>query len=206
MLHNFCVTSTGGITPFHDSLEIWLSSSLDKAMSSANIEDVTAPINNLNHDLGPQFKLMAPPEKNRYLATCIYYSHSKMESVFGTALFIRRTTYEVRKEGHTIVSNTCIGSQISVVFHPSQWLLRLGCRTGLRAALQHSAKGWDFTIATTRPVPDDSLVFDLCKAGSVEGVKALFKRGEASPMDIDSRGYTPLHVSFLHLRIRLVVY
>ena len=42
---------------------------------------------------------------------------------------------------------------------------------------------------------EDSLIFEFCSKGNVDGIKSLFSRGEASPFDVDSDGWTPMHVS-----------
>ena len=79
------------------------------------------------------------------------------------------------------------------VLHPANWLLRLGARTGFNGSF--STAGWKHTLETFRAVPDDSLMFEFCADGNIDGIKALLSRGEASVWDRDSFGQTPLHVS-----------
>lgn len=79
------------------------------------------------------------------------------------------------------------------VLHPATWLLHLGARTGFNGSF--STAGWKHTLETFRAVPDDSLIFEFCADGNLDGIKALLNRGEASVWDRDSFGQTPLHVS-----------
>ncbi len=46
---------------------------------------------------------------------------------------------------------------------------------------------------------EESLIFEFCSSGNVDGVRSLLSRGEASPFDTDPEGWTPLHVSRLKL-------
>jgi hypothetical protein len=50
------------------------------------------------------------------------------------------------------------------------------------------------------PVSDDSLIFESCKLGNIDGVRLLLDKGEASTWDTNSQGRTPLHVSFCRHR------
>ncbi|KAI9887118.1 MAG: hypothetical protein M1823_001108 [Watsoniomyces obsoletus] len=43
------------------------------------------------------------------------------------------------------------------------------------------------------PRPDESSIFELCSRGNYEGVKSLLDKGEASPIDTNPDGWTPLH-------------
>jgi hypothetical protein len=96
------------------------------------------------------------------------------------------------------------------VLHPAQWLLRWGVSFGVDMAITKSIHGWKNNIRTFRAVPDNSLIFDFCKTGNTMGVKSLLARGDASPWDTNSLGWTPLHVSLslrlssLHLELKLI--
>ena len=74
--------------------------------------------------------------------------------------------------------------------------MRLGLAYELHLALFHSSRGWKGSLQTYQPVPDDSLIFEFCRTGNVEGVQLLLSRKEASIWDVNSHGWTPLHVSF----------
>ncbi len=81
------------------------------------------------------------------------------------------------------------------VLHPAWWLVKLGLSTGIRATISRSIMGWDYQLRPFQAVPDDSLIFEFCRAGNIDGVRALFERGQASPWDTNFNGITPLHVS-----------
>jgi hypothetical protein len=56
--------------------------------------------------------------------------------------------------------------------------------------------GPQFSLRTFRQVPDSAQCVNYTMDGNIEGLKDLFKRGLASPLDISStRGYTLLRVS-----------
>lgn len=76
--------------------------------------------------------------------------------------------------------------------YPAPWLLWLGVRTGLIGSF--STPGWKHTLEAFRAVPDSSLIFEFCRNENADGIKALFRRREASVWDRDSLGRTPLHV------------
>lgn len=44
-------------------------------------------------------------------------------------------------------------------------------------------------------VPFDSPLFRLARRADIDGVKALFQSGQASPFDVNEFGYNPLEVS-----------
>jgi hypothetical protein len=65
--------------------------------------------------------------------------------------------------------------------------LRIGYRPNL---------GPQFSLRTFRQVPDSAQCVNYTMDGNIEGLKDLFKRGLASPLDVSStRGYTLLRVS-----------
>ena len=52
------------------------------------------------------------------------------------------------------------------------------------------------SMRIARVRPDTSKIFHLATAGDIEGMKAMFARGLASPNDVSySFGYSVLHVS-----------
>ena len=91
----------------------------------------------------------------------------------------------------------------SFIFYPSSWLTRLGLGYGVEASLQNSKGGWKFDFNPIRAVPDDSLIFELCRDGDLMGVNRLLMRRDADLRDTSSRGWTPLHVSLSNTLIRL---
>lgn len=73
----------------------------------------------------------------------------------------------------------------------------MGIRNGLEAVVASGGRSWLFNcnITVTRPVPDDSLIFELCRTGQTRAVEALLEKGMASVVDTSPKGWKPLHVS-----------
>jgi hypothetical protein len=87
-------------------------------------------------------------------------------------------------------------------FHPSHWLIKCGLCYGFNAACMRSTRGLKLTnLEAFRAVPDSALVFELAKLGSLDAMRALFARGEASVLDTDSRGWTPLAWAAYYARV-----
>lgn len=86
--------------------------------------------------------------------------------------------------------------QTSCTVSPAAWLSILGLNWGFHVNLAHSyVKGWKFTVDPFRAIPDDSLIFEFCRAGNLDAVRTLLTKGQASVRDTDSSGKTPLFVS-----------
>lgn len=105
---------------------------------------------------------------------------------------IDRETIRAVQDGE---SCTHYKTTTSFNFHPASWLIKIGFKYGLETMITSSRAGWQYNILSVRAVPDDALVFDFCKVGNVDAVRELFGRGDASVLDVDSRGWRPLHVS-----------
>ena len=121
--------------------------------------------------------------------TEIHHYISATETVFGT-IWLRTSTKKVIahfKAAHVITS---------FVYFPSWWLTKFGFKNGIGVSLSNSAKGWQVSLNPFRAVPDDTLIFDFCKAGNIKAVQRLLSRGDASVQDTSSKGWTPLHVSY----------
>ena len=81
-------------------------------------------------------------------------------------------------------------------FIPPSWLARFGFTYGLSGRISQSPlSGSKVALDVVRSVPDDAVIFDLCREGRIGCVQALLNRGEASAKDVDSQGRTPLYVS-----------
>ena len=81
----------------------------------------------------------------------------------------------------------------TIRFHPSHWLLKCGLYYGLNVAYMRSERGLKLTnLEAFRAVPDNALVFELARWGSLNAMRVMFADGRASPLDTDSRGWTPL--------------
>ncbi|RYP15611.1 hypothetical protein DL765_005590 [Monosporascus sp. GIB2] len=69
----------------------------------------------------------------------------------------------------------------SFIFYPAPWLTRIGLGYGTEANLNYSATGgWKFNITPVRAVPENALIFDLCRRGETQAVKLMLERGDAS--------------------------
>lgn len=63
----------------------------------------------------------------------------------------------------------------------------------MNVAYMKSARGLRLTnLEAFRAVPDDAVVFQLAKLGNLDAIRVLFAHGEASLLDTDSQGWTPL--------------
>ena len=84
---------------------------------------------------------------------------------------------------------------------PPSWLVRFGFSYGLSGCISQSPlSGPTVVLDVVRSVPDDAVIFDLCRIGCIGCVQALLNRGEASAKDVDSKGRTPLYVSLISSR------
>jgi len=110
------------------------------------------------------------------------------------SIWIRTSTLRVSNVG----LNSSIGDLeviTSFIFYPASWFSRTGLRYGTEANFQWSpTMGWKFNVSVIRAVPENSLIFDMCRAGNADGVKLLLSRGDASLKDTSPKGWTPLHV------------
>ena len=82
---------------------------------------------------------------------------------------------------------------------PPSWLVRFGFSYGVSGCISQSPlSGPTVVLDVVRSVPDDAVIFDLCREGRVGCIQALLNRGEASAKDVDSQGRTPLYVSLIN--------
>ncbi|KAH3964989.1 hypothetical protein HBI56_149970 [Parastagonospora nodorum] len=83
----------------------------------------------------------------------------------------------------------------SFSFYPSRWLQLIGIAKGLEVIMASTARSWVFNckLTITHAVPEDSLIFDLCRSGQTRAVEILFSKGLASVMDTSPKGWKPLH-------------
>ena len=79
---------------------------------------------------------------------------------------------------------------------PPSRLARFGFTYGLSGRISQSPlSGPTVALDVVRSVPDDAVIFDLCREGNLGCVQALLNKGQASAKDVDSQGRTPLYVS-----------
>ncbi len=115
-----------------------------------------------------------------------------MGVVLGT-IWVRTSTLHV--EPGSTISDGKFQIITSFIFYPVSWLARIGFHYGMEARLNNSTDGWRFNFNPICVVPDNSLIFELCRMSDVNAVELLLQRGDASIRDTSSKGWTPLHVS-----------
>ncbi|KAI9738729.1 MAG: hypothetical protein M1834_008234 [Cirrosporium novae-zelandiae] len=103
--------------------------------------------------------------------------------------------------GHPFTSKKCneqrcrhrsaSGFQVSYFF-PYWFVVQRGLSVAL-AKCSSMGSDYSMSLKVPRMVPSDAKIFTYCFNGNIEGIKALFDQGLASPMDTDSMtGYTLL--------------
>ncbi|MCJ1307305.1 hypothetical protein MMC25_000951 [Agyrium rufum] len=136
------------------------------------------------------------PSRSSDYFVCITRSHSVTATTFGTISFeLKESQKRIQDLDEPSESSETpqYKRQTTFVFHPAQWLIKLGFQHGLRAAFSKcSALGPNYVVAVTRPVPDDSLIFQFCEDGNLSAVRTLMSRGHASVRDVDSYGRSAL--------------
>jgi hypothetical protein len=136
---------------------------------------------------------------------CPAQSKTSIKDFFGGRIYIQTDTYKVTTtlspSRDALHGYDALEHQTHFIYHPAPWFLRRCFNFGMSALSTKAAQGWQYQIRTIRAVPDDSLIFQFCRSGNLDGIRYLLKRRLASPWDTDSKGWTPLHVSrlFLHL-------
>ncbi|KXX77094.1 putative ankyrin repeat protein L93 [Madurella mycetomatis] len=146
----------------------------------------------------PREQTMHGPRLSR---SRVCHQKSSIGVVLGS-IWIRTSTLKVSEDA-SIVSGR-LEVITSVIFYPCSWLQRFGLQYGTEASLQWSpTAGWMFNISAIRAIPEDSLIFDMCRQGSIDGVKVLLARKEASLKDTSPKGWTPLHFAATHGHVDL---
>jgi hypothetical protein len=84
-------------------------------------------------------------------------------------------------------------TDLTCVVYPKAGGKFLGMSHGMLLSAR-STSGWQFSIQPFRAIPENSLVFEFCRKGNLDGVRTLFQHGEASPWDRYPAGRTPLWV------------
>ncbi len=130
---------------------------------------------------------------------CPYQSTVTVKDIFIGRIRLQTDTYQIRTglstSGESLFSTDLLERETRFIFHPAQWLLRGGLRYGIDVLFTQATQGFTYQLRTLRTVPDDSLIFEFCQKGNLDGIISLFRRKEASPWDVNSYGLTPLHVS-----------
>jgi len=144
------------------------------------------------------------PSASQYRRTQTYMSG--FSSFFGTLYVVSKATLPPQlDDSNDEVEDICPEHfQTTITFHPSQWLLRFGVSFGIQVLLAKSIEGLNCGMTSYRAVPDDALIFELCKQGDNKAIQSLFDSGKASPWDRNRYGETPLFVSLLRFELRQV--
>ena len=149
------------------------------------------------------------------------FTQSTQRSPYRTGLPVRRTIWQDAKVVETFLGTLRLWSRTLLVSNqseepmcseeeghfgyedifrliPPSWLVRFGFPYGLSGCISQSPFSWlKVALDVVRSVPDDAVIFELCREGRVGCVQALISRGEASAKDVDSQGRTPLYVSLI---------
>jgi hypothetical protein len=144
-----------------------------------------------------------PRAKTFVYAESLHYRVRHHASSFRTALghaWVRTTTIYPANNPTSGHSQTVT----SFVFYPTAWLKCLGFQRGLEAIVSSAGQSWLFNcrITVTCALPEDSLIFELCRTGQTRAVQTLFDKGLASVVDTSPKGWKPLHVSILNPGLR----
>jgi nucleoside phosphorylase len=141
---------------------------------------------------GASEAIRSNPDAFRRLQSMRRYHSSSYKTRFGTFV------YQTKVAKQSIIaydeSSMRYKTTTSFIFHPASWLIRIGLKCGIEATAVNSQTGWQYSISPVRAVQDDALIFQFCKTGNIAAVSELLKR-DASVLDVDSRGWRPLHVS-----------
>lgn len=108
---------------------------------------------------------------------------------------VRNSCEAFSHHDHNITHSIESYHETSFILHPAEWLVWLGMKTGLSGTISKSTQGWKNTLRAFYVIPDNSLIFEFCRSGNIDGIRSLLARGDASVWDKNSIGETPLHVS-----------
>lgn len=134
----------------------------------------------------------------RYLPASPVCHRTSATGVFFGSVWVRRSTLICPgKRSAAAEESGQVEVVTSVIFYPAPWLGRIGLGGhGVEAKLYRSAapSEWKFKISAVRAVPDNALIFQMCRQGNIMAVRAMLQGGHASVRDTSPAGWTPLHV------------
>lgn len=120
----------------------------------------------------------------------VCHQKSSIGVVLGS-IWIRTSTLKAEEESNGLAGKLEVIT--SFMFYPASWLTRIGLRYGTEANLQYSqTTGWKFNVTALRAVPENSLIFELCRQGNVQAVQLMLARGDASVKDTTPKGWADL--------------
>jgi hypothetical protein len=116
------------------------------------------------------------------------------------------TSFRYLNDSHPTLEGNSYKIQTKIIVHPSPWVARYLTNYGIHLTIEKSFLGYRAQFSMPRAVSDDALIFDFCRAGYIEGIQTLLVRGEASPLDTNSDGFTPLHVRHFEHAAASIIY
>lgn len=126
-------------------------------------------------------------------------STTSFKDFIGGRIYTQTAAYQVtaKLSSDSDVGHICdlMEHETLFIYHPAPWSLRICFHFGISAIVTKAAQGCKYGIQTFRAVPDDSSIFEFCRKGNLDGVRSLLVGKDASVQDLDSEGWTPLHVS-----------
>jgi hypothetical protein len=131
----------------------------------------------------------------------VRHQTARFRTAFG-CVTVRKTI--IYMQGDADDNNETSQSVTSTVFYPTNWLQCFGVKSGLEAivASGNQRSLFNCRLTVTRAVPEDSLIFKLCKEGEIRAVQLLLSEGKGSVVDTSPKGWKPLHVSAADSEIR----
>ncbi|KAL4884619.1 hypothetical protein BJY04DRAFT_181617 [Aspergillus karnatakaensis] len=127
------------------------------------------------------------------LKTNRFIQSEPRQTLFGTIYIHIQITSRQNADDEEATTRT--ETKTSFLFHPANWLLRLGLKYGLSGLASKNSSTWQYSIRPVYAVPENALIFRFCESGNVDAVRELISGGEASVHDTDHKGQTPLHVA-----------
>ena len=121
-------------------------------------------------------------------------------SVFGTIYLCTNKFYvkdPITAEDSDGEADSSIMIETNFTFYPSRCLMWWGLNYGFQVIISKDSTSWKNSLQTFHAVPDNALIFEFCEQGNVMAVNSLLAKGQASPWDTNSKGWTPLHVSLI---------
>jgi hypothetical protein len=130
---------------------------------------------------------------------CADRSTTSITDFFGGRIYIQTDTYKIvmntSSDRETVDNRNLTEHKTVFTCHSARWLLRRGFDSGIDVLIMKAIQGWQYQMRTFRVVPYDSLIFEFCSNGNLDGLRSLLVRKEASPRDMNSYGWNPLHMS-----------
>jgi hypothetical protein len=100
-------------------------------------------------------------------------------------------TYNASSNNGEVTEKEVLRVEITVV--PFSWLSSRGQVVSIEKVYdQHSRPLWTYTPRTYNILPEDAMVVSACKKQDLDTVKRLFEYRQASPFDVDTKGYSLL--------------